>query len=484
MPPDTVTLGRLASLLGVEVTGDASVTVHDVHHDSRAVTPGSLFVAIAGATADGHEFVPQAAAAGADGLVLERAVPTDLPYFLVADARRALPICAVEVHGHPAERLTTVGVTGTNGKTTVTYLLEAIASAAGLRPAMLGTVGGRIGNRPVPLGRTTPESSDLQRLLARMVADATDLVALEVSSHALRMGRVDGVRFDVAAFTNLSRDHLDFHRDMDDYYDAKRSLFAPARAEQAVINIDDPWGRRLAGEAGIPVLTVGAGAEVAIGDVRPDAAGTTFTLRADEQAAEIRLGLVGAFNASNAAVAAAGALATGIGFASVVTGLEAAGAVPGRFQRVDGGQDFAVIVDYAHTPDAVAIAIAAARQMAARRVIAVLGAGGDRDRAKRAGMGAALAAADVGVVTADNPRREDPAAINAAVIAGAVGGEAQIVEIPDRETAIEFAVGIAEPGDIVLVLGKGHEQGQEMAGRMVPFDDAAVAAAAVAKAAQ
>jgi UDP-N-acetylmuramoyl-L-alanyl-D-glutamate--2,6-diaminopimelate ligase len=473
-------LARLAAVVGGRVSGDGAVVPDDVRHDSRSVGAGDLFVARRGARSDGHDFAAAAVERGAAALCVEHLLDLPVPQLVVADARRALPALAAEVHGHPAESLTVIGVTGTNGKTTVTYMLEAIVSAAGRRAGVVGTVGARIAGTPAALERTTPESSDLQRLLRAMVDAGVDVAALEVSSHALRLGRVDGIVFDVAAFTNLSQDHLDFHGTMEDYFATKATLFTPSRARRGVVCIDDDHGRRLAASATVPVTTVAVGAagDVTATDVDLTPDGSTFVLGAGDGAATVRLPLAGSFNVANAAVAGAAAVAAGIDLETVRRGLEALPGVPGRFESVRAGQDFAVIVDYAHTPDAVASVITQARRLCDGRVIAVLGAGGDRDRAKRPAMGAALASADVAVVTSDNPRSEDPDAIIAAVLAGATGAgdAAEIVVEPDRRSAIAVALGRARHGDVVLVLGKGHEQGQEFAAGSVPFDDREVAA--------
>ena len=478
MPPDPVTLAELAALVGGRVVGDPTTSVLDVSHDSRAAGPGVLFVAVRGFTADGHRFVPAARAAGAAAVCVEEDPGDGGPALLVADTRAVLGPLAARVHGDPSRHLRLVGVTGTNGKTTVTHLLESIVKAAGLVPALLGTVGARIAGSPEEVVRTTPEATDFQRLLARMVSAGVEVAAVEVSSHALALGRVAGSRFAVAAFTNLSQDHLDFHPDMEAYYRAKASLFSPEMAERAVIWVDHRAGERLASETALPVTTVGLRRPAAITalDLTMRLRGSAFLLAGVGDPIPVRLGLAGEFNVANALVAAGVAAALGIPSDSIAAGIGAVTTVPGRFEVVETGKDCTVVVDYAHTPDGVAVVIDTARRLAGpARVIAVVGAGGDRDRAKRPLMGAAAAAADLAFITSDNPRSEDPAAIIEQVVAGAAGGPAEVRIEADRRLAIRAALSAAGPGDVVLILGKGHEQGQQFADRVIPFDDRVVA---------
>lgn len=478
MPGEAVTVDVLARRIGAAPPGDTSV-VTDVHHDSRSVTPHSVFVAITGDTHDGHEFVQEALDRGASAVISERPLPSSIPTIVVTDARGALAAAAAAVHGHPGDQLDLIGITGTDGKTTVTHMIHSIATSAGLPAGVIGTLGARIRDEEVPLARTTPEASDIQRLLAAMVASGVGPCAMEVSSHALVLHRVDALRFRVAGFTNLSQDHLDFHGDMDTYFAAKRLLFDRSRADRAVISIDDAWGARLAREVDIPVVGVGRspGADVRADAVEGDRSGTSFRLQAGEAEATVRLPLPGRFNVENALVAAATAMEIGIGFGAVCEGLDHLGGMPGRFEAVSGPWPFQVIVDYAHTPRAVAAAVAEARAIGGGKVIAVVGAGGDRDQDKRPMMGAAAGSADLAVITSDNPRSEDPAHIVSAVAAG-VPADRLIAEV-DRATAIQRALEEAGPSDIVLVLGKGHEAGQEFAdGRVEPFDDRDAALAA------
>jgi UDP-N-acetylmuramoyl-L-alanyl-D-glutamate--2,6-diaminopimelate ligase len=473
------TLGEVAARVGGRVIGDETTPITGVTHDSRAVETGSLFIAVRGEHADGHDFVDQAIAAGAAAVCVEVETTGRVPSVMVADTRAAMGPVAAVVYGDPSGALTLIGVTGTNGKTTVTHLLESIIRFAGLRPAVIGTVGARVGETDVAVERTTPEATDFQRILADMVESAVDVAAVEVSSHALDLGRVDAAVFTVAAFTNLSQDHLDFHGDMEAYYRAKASLFVPERAHRAVVWVDDPAGRRLASETDIPVTTVGTGPD---DDIRVDwlelsLRGSLFTVIGPGGAASpVRLRLAGDFNVANALIAAGCASAVGIDWPDIAAGIEAVEQVPGRFEFVDVGGDVAIVVDYAHTPDGVGSVIRTSRALIGDgRVLVVVGAGGDRDRAKRPLMGRAAADADLAFITSDNPRSEDPAGIIGDVLTGTGGGRARVVADPDRRSAIHAAIGEAHPGDLVLILGKGHEQGQEFDGFTVPFDDRVVA---------
>jgi len=474
-----VTIALLADAVGGGVAGYGGITISDVTHDSREAGPGVLFVAVRGFTVDGHDYVRSALEAGSPAVCVEdAAVASGVPAIVVPDTRAVLGALAAFTHGRPSDRLDVIGVTGTNGKTTVTHLLEAIITAAGRVPGMVGTVGARIAGSPVPVERTTPEATDFQRLLASMADAGVDVAAVEVSSHALVLGRVDATRFRIAAFTNLSRDHLDFHGDMEDYYRAKASLFMQESADRAVIWVDDPAGRRLAGETILPVTTVGLGpdADVTAGEVVSTLAGSTFTASGPEGSAAIDLKIPGDFNIANALVAAACVETLGIGWDSIAAGIAAVERVAGRFEIVKTGEDYTIVVDYAHTPGGIAAAITTTRRLApGARLLAVVGAGGDRDKAKRPLMGAAAATADIAFITSDNPRTEDPVAVMEAVAAGATGGSARLVTEVDRRAAIRSALSEAEAGDVILILGKGHEQGQDFGDAVLPFDDATVA---------
>ena len=457
------------------VADEAAVALSGVTLDSRSVQPGDLYAALPGAHAHGADFAAQAVAAGAvavltDAVGAERV--SGVPVLVAEDPRAVLGQVARWVHDDPAAAMLMLGVTGTNGKTTTAFLLEAGLRAAGHRTGLLGTVLTRIGDDVVPSVRTTPEAPDLQALLAVMRERATTAVAMEVSSHALTLGRVDGIVFDVAGFTNLSQDHLDFHPTMADYEAAKASLFTPAWARAGVVNVDDDAGRRLTRSPSIPLTTYGEDADFSARevDLRPD--GSAFRLRGTDPSGapvDVRAGvrLPGAFNVANAVGALAMLITAGVPVEAAVQGVAGCTGVPGRMERVDAGQPFLALVDYAHTPDAVRLLLTAVRGVTPGKVIVVLGCGGDRDRTKRPLMGAAAAAADVAVLTSDNPRNEDPLVILAEMAAGAPDA---VLE-PDRRAAIALAVSLAGPGDAVVVAGKGHETGQEAGGLMLPFDD-------------
>ena len=465
----------LRELLG-DAAGDApAVDITALAYDNRVVAPGTLFFCVPGFTRDGHDFAPDAVARGASALVVERPLGLGVPEVRVPDVRAAMAPAAAALAGDPTAGLTAVGITGTNGKTTSAYLVRALLEAGGRRTGMLGTVTAIVGGAAEPMVRTTPEAIDLQPTFARMRDAGDEAVVMEVSSHALALHRADAIHWDAAVFTNLTQDHLDFHADMDDYFAAKRMLFVgEARPPIAVVNVDDPWGARLAAE--LPgAVTVGLDApdaQLRGRIVEADATGTTF----EADGLRLRVAMPGRFNVLNALGAVAVARALGVGDDAIAAALPRAGRVPGRFEAVDAGQDFAVVVDYSHTPDSIENVLRAARELAAGRVLVVFGAGGDRDRAKRPLMGAAAATgADVAIVTSDNPRSEDPDAIIDEIAAG-MAGRATVERIPDRRAAIERAVALAGPGDVVVVAGKGHERGQELAaGEKVPFDDVEVA---------
>lgn len=477
MSREPVGLDELARVAGVEAPAASAVTVSDLTHDSRAAGPGVLFVALRGERHDGHRFVEAAVAAGSPAVCVEdpAVVPAGVPALVVPDTRIAFAALADRVFAHPSGRLRLVGVTGTNGKTTVTHMVHAICRAGGIRSAYAGTVGARIVDRDVPMGRTTPEASEFQRLLATMVDAGVSIAAVEVSSHGLELHRVDGTEFAIAGFTNLSPDHLDLHGDMESYYRAKRRLFE--RAARAVVWVGDTWGRRLAAETSVPTTTVGFEDADVVGVVeRLGFDATTMSVTAGDGGALLRVPLAGRFNAANALVAAAIGRALDLKWDTIAAGVSSVSAVPGRFELVETGRDLTVIVDYAHTPDGIAATIAAARDIAAdtARIVAVVGAGGDRDRSKRPLMGAAVAAADLAIITSDNPRHEDPMAIIDQIVSGLPDGVPAVVEV-DRRTAIRRAMEAAGPGDVVLVLGKGHETGQEVGDAVIPFDDRVVA---------
>jgi UDP-N-acetylmuramoyl-L-alanyl-D-glutamate--2,6-diaminopimelate ligase len=443
--------------------------------DNRRVEPGTVFFCVRGFTRDGHDFAADAVARGAVALVVDHPLGLGVPEVVVDDVRAAMAPAAARLHGDPTATLRTVGVTGTNGKTTSAYLVRALLEAAGEPTGLLGTVKSVVGGVEHEVARTTPEAIDLQSTFAAM-RDAGDThCVMEVSSHALALHRADAIHWAAAIFTNLTRDHLDFHPTMEDYFAAKCRLFASG-PKVAVINVDDPWGARLArGLAGVEVVTIGIdapGADLRATDISSDFSGSTF----DAGGLQVRSPLPGRFNVYNVLGAVAAARALGVDDATIVAALPGVEPVPGRFEPVAEGQEFALIVDYAHTPDSLENVLAAARPLTRGRLVSVFGCGGDRDRGKRPQMGEISARlADHTIVTSDNPRSEDPDAIVAEILAGiedASGAEA----IVDRRAAIERAVEMACDGDVVVVAGKGHEQGQEFAGgRKLPFDDAGVA---------
>jgi UDP-N-acetylmuramoyl-L-alanyl-D-glutamate--2,6-diaminopimelate ligase len=463
--------------------GDAEVV--DATHDSRQVGPGWLFCCVPGSRADGHEHAPRAVDAGASALLVERWLDLPVPQVKVPSVRAAIGPAAAVVHGHPSRELTVVGVTGTNGKTTSTALLEGAFGAAGWGTGVIGTVATRIHGEVVPGVRTTPEGSDLQRLLRRMRTRGVDAVAIEVSSHGLDLRRVDGTRVAVALYTNLSQDHLDWHGSMEAYLAAKARLFTPALSERGIVHLDGPWGRRLRDLATVPVTTFGVDedADHRVTDVRTDPQGGRATVVGpDGRRVEVRTTLLGGFNVTNAVGAVLAAEAAGVPLDAAVAGVAAAGGPPGRMERVEVDRDLTVLVDYAHTPDALRQVIDAVRDvlLPERRIHVVVGCGGDRDRGKRPAMGAAAVTADVAVLTSDNPRSEDPAAILEATAEGARaaiadGASAELHLELDRREAIAVALAGARDGDVVVVAGKGHETGQEFADRTVPFDDREVA---------
>ena len=478
MPDDRLTLADLAARIGGELRGDGSILIDDVTHDSRRAGPGFLFVAVPGRVVDGHRFVEDAARReAAAALVQDWIPPVAIPQIRVPYTRPVLGVAASMVHGEPSRGLEIIGVTGTNGKTTVTVMLEAIARAAGRSFGRIGTLGVTVEGVDETLSHTTPEGADLQRLFRRMVSSGVSTVAMEVSSHALALSRVEGTTFRVAAFTNLSQDHLDFHGDMEDYYRAKARLF-DGRAAVHVIDVTTAAGQRLAGSATRPVVTVGRGPghDVSINSPDPDLSRARFRcgIGGGDVALEVRPG--GLHNIHNAALAAACAQQVGIGFGPIRAGLAAMAGVRGRLDPVDMGQPFQVLVDYAHSPEAVESVVRTARAHSSGSVIVVVGGAGDRDATKRPLLGAAAARADLAVITSDNPRSEDPASLVEQVVAGARDGRARVLAEVDRHAAIRLAIDHASPGDVVLILGKGHETYQDFGTRVVPFDDREVAA--------
>lgn len=454
--------------------------IASVVHRADAAGPGTLYAAVAGLRADGHDFAGEAVARGAVAVLAERPLDVPVPQVVVPDARLGLARAAAALHGHPSRSLAVVGVTGTNGKTTSAFLLRAVLEAAGRRCGLIGTVEARVGGRALPVSHTTPDAVALQGLLARMRDAGDTACAMEVSSHALDQRRVAGIRFAAALFTNLTRDHLDYHSDVEDYYAAKRALFRRPEGEgddpPGAANLDDPFGARLARETGALGYAVDAPADVRPERVAGLATGIRVRLGTPRGPVDVASALRGRFNLSNLTGVAAVAELLALPHDALVAGIAAVAGVPGRFEAVDCGQGFPVIVDYAHTPDSLENVLRAAREMVdGGRLIAVVGCGGDRDRGKRPQMGdAARTLADVAVVTSDNPRSEDPEAIIADIVGGE-GGPAELVVEPDRRRAIAAAIARAARGDVIVVAGKGHEQGQERDGVVTPFDDRTVA---------
>jgi UDP-N-acetylmuramoyl-L-alanyl-D-glutamate--2,6-diaminopimelate ligase len=473
----------LRDLLG---EGPADVEITGLAYDNRRVEPGTLFFCVPGFRRDGHDFAPDAVERGAAALVVQRPLGLGVPEVQVDDVRAAMAVAAARLAGDPTARLQVVGVTGTNGKTTTAFLVRALLEATGSQCGLLGTVTSAVGGEERTVERTTPEAIDLQRTFTEMLAGGDVACAMEVSSHALELRRADGIHFAAAVFTNLTQDHLDFHSTMEDYFLAKQRLFA-ADVRTRIANVDDPYGARLAEEFPDTVtFAIDRPAHYRATDVQSGWAGSEFTLTGpDGRAHAAHVPLPGRFNVLNALGAVAAVAALGVPPERAVPALAGAGRVPGRFDPVDEGQAFAVLVDYSHTPDSLENALRAARELAGGeaggersetgRVIVVFGAGGDRDRGKRPLMGEIGARlADRAIVTSDNPRSEDPEAIVAEVAAGAEGGHVE--REVDRRAAIARAVAVAEPGDVVVIAGKGHEQGQEFeGGRKEPFDDVTVA---------
>jgi UDP-N-acetylmuramoyl-L-alanyl-D-glutamate--2,6-diaminopimelate ligase len=465
----------ISALAPTDVVQRASVEISDLAYDTHTVVTGALFFCVPGERRDGHGFAREAVRRGAAALVVERPLDLDVPQLVVRDSRAAMAQAAVVFFADPTRELDVAGVTGTTGKTTTAYLVHSILGAAGRRPGLLGTIESRIGGERRQAIRTTPEAIDLQRAFRQMLEAGDRSVVLEATSHGSELGRLDGVRFAALAFTNLGQDHLDFHGTLERYFDAKRRLFVEGERPPAAVNVGDEHGRRLAEElralGHTPLLTFGLvdDADLRAEGLELDASGARFRAGALELETRLR----GRFNVENVLAAVALARLLGVGDEAIATGVAELRGVPGRFEPVDEGQPFTVVVDYSHKPDALENVLRTARGLARNRVVCVFGCGGDRDRGKRPLMGRiASGLADVAIVTSDNPRSEDPDAIIAEVLEGVT---APVDVEPDRAAAIERAVGLAEPGDVVVIAGKGHEQGQEFADRTLPFDDREVA---------
>ncbi len=470
------TLRSLLDEAGCEADTRGDGAIAGLAYDSRHVRAGDLFCCIPGSRADGHDHAEAAVADGASALLVERFLDVAVPQARVPTVRRVLGPLGDAFYGRPSRSMPVAGVTGTNGKTTVAYLLASIASAAGATPGLLGTVEYRVGDEVLPAARTTPESLDLQRMLARMRDGGAAMVAMEVTSEGIDAGRVDGMWFACTGFTNLSQDHLNHHGTMERYFEAKARIFDPVHTTTAVINASDAYGARLIEDCrrrGLTVLTYGApGADLVCEAVALGVDETRATLLTPSGRVEVRTSLVGHYNVDNVLCAVGLAVVLGYGTDAVAAGVDALRAVPGRLERVEAGQPFTVLVDYAHSPDALERALSASRELTSGRLIVVFGCGGDRDRAKRPLMGqAAGRIADLTIVTSDNPRSEDPLAIIDEILAGVGDAAGEHRTIPDRREAIAAALSAAGPGDLVLVAGKGHESGQTFADHTVPFDD-------------
>jgi UDP-N-acetylmuramoyl-L-alanyl-D-glutamate--2,6-diaminopimelate ligase len=461
--------------------------VGSVRYDSRQVAAGDVFVAMPGAKADGHDFISRAIASGAAAIVSDRpapaGTPTSVAWVTVENPRRALALLAARRAGNPAQMMTLAAVTGTNGKTTTAMLLEALLAARHGKAGFLGTVAYRTGRRELPAPRTTPEAPEVQELLSEMVASGVAAAAIEVSSHALALDRVAGCLFDLAVFTNLTRDHLDFHGDMESYYQAKKRLFAMRKpGAAAVVNRDDAFGRRLAWEIAPPIVTYSVSgrpdADVRAAAARCDLDGTTLAVEHAGGRFTVASQLLGRFNVENLLAAAAAGLALQMPFERIATALASVRRVPGRLEPVEAGQPFTILVDYAHTEDALERLLAAVRELSDRKIVLVFGCGGDRDRGKRAPMGEiAGRMADIPIATSDNPRSEDPEAILSEVAKGLVAsGATKYLKIADRREAIRTAIGLANSGVVVVIAGKGHETTQVIGDEELPFDDRTVAA--------
>jgi UDP-N-acetylmuramoyl-L-alanyl-D-glutamate--2,6-diaminopimelate ligase len=461
----------IRALAPSEVTGGRPVEIADLAYDTRRVTQGVLFFCVPGRRVDGHELAWEAVERGATAVVVERPLDLDVPQLVVPSVRESMAVAADVFYGEPTKELELAGVTGTNGKTTTAFLLRSILEAAGRRPGLVGTIEWRVGGESRPAPFTTPEAIDLQRLFREMVDAGDRSAAVEASSHGSAFRRLDRVRFDVLVFTNLSQDHLDLHGSMDEYFQAKRRLFTSPQPPPAAINVGDAWGRQLADDLRdahrAPLVTFGLAEDAEIRPERLQVTPTGSSFRAGGIAIETPLR--GSFNVENALGAVAAGILLDLDEDAIAVGVASMHGVPGRFEAIDEGQPFAVVVDYAHTPDSLATVLRAARDLGDGRVIVVFGAGGDRDRGKRPQMGKVAAdGADVTIVTSDNPRSEEPLAIIQDVLQGA-GVDVEID--PDRRSAIDRAIALAAEGDVVVIAGKGHEQGQDVGGVVTPFDD-------------
>ncbi|MBZ4654714.1 MAG: UDP-N-acetylmuramyl-tripeptide synthetase [Peptococcaceae bacterium] len=469
--------------------GESKGEITDISYDSREVKPGSLFVAVPGFKVDGHKFIGDALARGASAVIIQdEAYRSDgYPWVLVADTRKAMADLSSALYGFPSRSMNIIGVTGTNGKTTTTNLIRAVLSDAGEKVGLIGTIHNRIGEEIIPVHHTTPEAPDLQKLFREMLNKGVSYVVMEVSSHALDLHRVRGTEYDVAVFTNLTQDHLDFHGSMEKYLEAKGKLFSglgvksqKERRKFAIINHDDPQAAFLMEMSRSPVITYGVKtpADVTAEEVKVTAQGVSYFLRYTDQRLPVKLKLTGIFNVYNSLAAIAVGLVEGIPITQIIASLERIPGIPGRFETVDEGQNFTVIVDYSHTPDSLENCLQTAREFAEGRILTVFGCGGDRDRTKRPVMGEVAARlSDLCIVTSDNPRTEDSQAIIDDIVPGIlkVVQPGEFLEIPDRREAIYQAIGEARAKDVIVIAGKGHEDYQIIGKEVFPFDDREVA---------
>lgn len=474
-------------------SGDLSQEINEVTYDSRQVKPGTLFIAVPGFKQDGHLFIKDAVARGAAAIVLQdrNYQSRDYTWVMVDNSRKAMAEVSNVVYGFPSTRLNVIGVTGTNGKTTTTNLIAMILEKAGYRPGLIGTVHNRLGDEVLPVHHTTPEAPDLQRLFANFLQKGADYVVMEVSSHALDLNRVKGTEYDVAVFTNLTQDHLDFHGDMERYFMAKARLFSGMGANRqkkrhkfVIINNDDSYAEQIAELTSVPIITYGIknSADVKAENVKISDRGASFRLRYTDRALPVNLKMTGLFNVYNTLAAVAVGLVEGVPVENIISTLENVAGIPGRFERVDEGQNFTVIVDYSHTPDSLENCLKTAREFVEGRIITVFGCGGDRDRKKRPLMGEVAAKlSDFTVVTSDNPRSEDPQAIIEEILPGLsrIVDYDKYIKIVDRKEAINYAINIARPKDVVIIAGKGHEDYQIIGDRVISFDDRLVAKEAI-----
>jgi UDP-N-acetylmuramoyl-L-alanyl-D-glutamate--2,6-diaminopimelate ligase len=470
-------LSKLATLASGSYVGAA--TVFGITHDSRSVKPGDLYVALLGANSHGIDFIEEAISNGAVAVASDAhgasiAKQKDIPVIELSNARQDMAKLSAEVYGHPENKLTLIGVTGTNGKTTTTHILRSMYLDAKKHVGVIGTLGTYLDEEHLPGARTTPESTDLYATLAVMAERGITHVFMEVSSHALTLNRVSGIKFDVAIFTNLTQDHLDFHGSMDNYFAAKALLFTPEFSKQAIICTDDDWGIKLARQVNIPVVTIGANGDWETTRAISSADGmTTQQIKIkNSDTISISVNMLGSYNATNAACALAASKLLGLPMTDGLESLKNVRSIPGRLEKVSIESPGTAIVDYAHTPDAVATVLTVMKDANPNRLITVIGCGGDRDSLKRPLMGKVAAQlSDIVIVTDDNPRSEDPAAIRAAVIDGTKNSSAEVLEVGDRRKAIHEALKLSKVGDVIAILGKGHESGQEIAGKVFPFDD-------------